>query len=114
MQKRLWIIPLCFLFLPACHRQAHAVHSKMDAELRRQVNHEAALIHFTGECRTDITPELRRDLEKTGIRIKTVTGSLFTARGNYRQILKLAGLDRILRLEASPEYQFKSDAEVTQ
>jgi len=105
------MIILSLLLLTGCHRHTHSSQLKMNAELRHQVCEQTDSIHFSGECRSDITSQIRLQLEKTGITIKNVKGSIFTAKGTSGQIRKLSKLDIIVRLESPTPYQYKSKKE---
>lgn len=79
---------------------------KMNARLRQQL-HNTTSIRFHGECVSSITPEVSVTIQKTGIRIHSFNGPLFTASGSPKQIRRLVRLDLIKKLEAVPVYRIE-------
>jgi hypothetical protein len=91
------------LITVACHPLTINQTQKMNARLRQQL-HAQTFIRFNGECTTEITSEVYAAIRKTGIRLFSTHGSLFTAGGSPRQIRRLARFEFIKGLEAVPVY----------
>ncbi|MFC1568956.1 hypothetical protein ACFL4L_01860 [bacterium] len=111
MKQLSWLIILSMGLFLGC---TGAIHSKMNAALRQQIRIESKNINFSGECQSEVTPQIRQQIKKSGIMIKTVKGSLFTATGTPRQINKLSKFKIIVRLETAPQYRVKPDKETNQ
>ncbi|MBN2103019.1 hypothetical protein JW835_03160 [bacterium] len=112
MQNRIKILFFLLSLFMACHRNTLPGTPKMNAKLRQQVQEQTEVIYFTGECRSDITLQIRQRIENTGIQIKNVKGNIFSAKGAAGQIQQLSKLDFIVRLQASPVYQYKYEEQM--
>ncbi|MBN1779500.1 hypothetical protein JW948_00050 [bacterium] len=109
---RCLILILCLIgLMPGCYSISHQDAMKMNADLRRRLELKETGIHFMGESRIKITPDIRGRLEVSGVRIQTVTGSYFTAIGSHEQIKRLVRSDLVLRLETAPAHHLKSTEE---
>lgn len=97
----LWVL-LCVLMLVGCREPvSQDVLIKMDAALRRHVVEGSRDdIAFIGRWDQEITDVIRVEIEATGVQLQTVAGESFTARGDTKSIVKLAGLKSVVRLES--------------
>ncbi len=65
------------------------------------------IISFTALAKNDISSQQKELIEKIGITINTIAGTVITCMGTPSQIEELAKLDFIQRLEKSKSYQTK-------
>ena len=78
--------------------------TKMDLALKRMMAVEKNKdILFVGESTRPISPSMQRAMLKTGIDLQTVLNRLFTAKGTPDEVISLAQLTFIKRLEASKQ-----------
>ena len=104
MRKGLLIF-FCVSMLAGCREPApqHAL-KKMDAPLRAAVAERAdGVVPFSGRCDREIDEAMRVRMEGTGVALQTVVREHFTARGKAEQILNLAHVDFIVRLESGKQ-----------
>ena len=59
------------------------------------------MIHFSVICQHELSNRERREIEKTGLKIQTLAGAIFTARATKEQINRLAGFAFIKYLKGS-------------
>lgn len=104
MQKFL-VILLTSLVIMSCSSTQY-VFEKMDAPLVQKINeleklNSNKLITFLGKTNRNIDEEMKTELTKTGIVIETVTGDIFTAKGDRLQISEVSQKDWVEKLELS-------------
>ncbi len=68
-----------------------------------QQNHSDQIINFIGKCNSEVSPEIKEDLERSDISVHTVSKDIFTGSGNYKSILKIVIKDYIKWLETPRE-----------
>jgi len=75
--------------------------NKMDARLRDRVKRNETEIAFSARCASTVDSVMKSQLQSVGIRLDSVIGDIFTARGSAEGIRKTAKFDFIIRLESS-------------
>ena len=100
-----------FLFLSlliGCSQSRDIPKDKVDpslakklTELEQKKSEEA--ISFIGKCHSEISTAIKDELEASGIKIHSVSKDIFTATGDYKAILKIAGSDYVKWLESPGE-----------
>jgi len=67
--------------------------NKFDIWINKQLKNagKGDIIHFSVICKHELTNRERREIEKTGVKINTLTGTIFTAQATKEQINQLAG-----------------------
>jgi hypothetical protein len=100
MARRILITVWLIVSLVGCKKNnADGMADKLDVQLRRELEKgNQTGVSFFIECDTEISDDLREEIEKTGIVLETITGNLSTARGKADQIKALAEQDFIVRL----------------
>ncbi|MCZ7601909.1 MAG: hypothetical protein C4543_08360 [Ignavibacteriales bacterium] len=106
MKSKLIITLLIVLFFIGCGAMNEEYQDKLDPNLLMELSDENSqnddgLIQFLGKCRTEITAEMRTELEETGVSVESVIKDIFTATGTRKQIIELAKLESVIRLEKS-------------
>lgn len=86
----------------ATKTQKFASH-KFDIWLNRQFKNaeKEDVIHFSVICQHELSTWERREIEKSGVKINTLTETIFTAQATKEQINHLAGLPFIKYLKGS-------------
>jgi hypothetical protein len=104
---KIFIIFLLLIII-SCSQSKEIYDSKIDPLLIKtivdaeQIKSEE-MINFIGSCNSDITSSMKEDLEISGINIRSISKDIFTASGNYKSILKIAGKNYIKWLETPRE-----------
>lgn len=95
----LFVFLIVFSSCECTRNNANGVTEKLDVRLRKKVETEdQEEVSFFIECNTEISDDLREEIENTGVVLETITGNLSTARGWPNQIKALAERDFIVRL----------------
>ena len=68
---------------------------KMD-EIKKKGTEES--IQIFGKCESEIDTKVRLELERTGTKIETVAGKIFTGSGTVNSLQKLAKLDFVSQI----------------
>nr|MBC8183764.1 hypothetical protein [candidate division KSB1 bacterium] len=84
--------------------------NKYDIWLNKQLKNaeNEDFIHFSVICQHELSIRERREVEKTGVKINTLTGTIFTAQATKKQINQLAGLAFIKYLKGSKPVKLKN------
>jgi len=98
---------LTFLLLSlllGCSQTKDIPKDKMDPALAAKLselkqNSSDETIDFIGKCNSEISSAMKDVLETSGINLHSVSKDIFTATGNYKAIIKIAGKDFIKWLE---------------
>lgn len=106
MKKEFWFILLIIVLLIGCGTMNDTYQNKLDPDLSRELSNENKIeseetIQFLGKCKTEITADLKTELEQTGIDIQSVIKAIFTASGTRKQIIECAKIESVIRLEKS-------------
>ena len=65
-------------------------------EVKKKGSNET--IQFFGKCETEIDDRKKLDLTKTGVKIESVVGNIFTGSGTIVSLQKLAKLDFVTQI----------------
>ncbi len=106
MKTRFSIVLLIIFLIMGCGAMNDDYQSKLDPSLRIELSDESTkdsdeVIKFFGKCNTEISAEMRSQLEATGVSVQSVIKDIFTASGTRLQIIELAKLESVIRLEKS-------------
>lgn len=104
MQKILMFLSTCLLLM-SCS-STNYIFEKMDSPLIQKINelekdNSHIVISFLGKTNKTIDDVMKAELVKTGIVIETITGDIFTAKGDRLQIAELSQKACIEKLELS-------------
>ena len=94
----IWFILLYSLLL-FCHPSPSPTVQKIDGRLMQKLDASSDTQNFTGQCSRDINSHVRAELERTGIEIVSIIGTVFTAKGNREAILKCAKIPDVVRIQ---------------
>jgi len=106
MKNRFSIVLLIIFLIMGCGAMNDDYQTKLDSHLRMELSDEnkkssEEIIQFLGKCNTEITAEIRSQLYETGVSVESVIKDIFTASGTRQQIIELAKLESVIRLEKS-------------
>lgn len=106
MKKKFLFVLLPILLLIGCSTMNDDYQNKFDSSLRMELSDESLkdseqTIQFLGKCNTEITDKMKTELKETGVSIESVIKDIFTATGTREQIIELAKLESVIRLEKS-------------
>ncbi|WKZ68785.1 MAG: hypothetical protein QY331_12570 [Melioribacteraceae bacterium] len=106
MKKKFLFVLLPILLLIGCSTMNDDYQNKLDQSLRMELSDSGnkdseQKIQFLGKCNTEITDKMRTELEETGVSVESVIKDIFTATGTRKQIIELAKLESVIRLEKS-------------
>lgn len=106
MKTKFYLVILISLIIFGCTSMNEDYQSKFDSHLRMELSDESKqdsdeIIKFFGKCNTEISTEMRSELEATGVSIESVIKDIFTASGTRQQLIELAKLESVIRLEKS-------------
>jgi hypothetical protein len=105
---------LCLLapvVFTACGSSSADGEHKLDPLLRQKLDRmeetdASESIGVTGKWSTAISDGDRSEIGKTGVRVMTVAGAIFTATGTWKQIRDLSALEPLLSLELAVERNY--------
>lgn len=112
--RRMACLVLCLLapiVLAACGSSTAEGEHKLDPLLRQKLDRmeetdASDSIGVTGKWSTAISDGDRSEIGKTGVRVMTVSGAIFTATGTWKQIRDLSSLEPLLSLELAVERSY--------
>jgi hypothetical protein len=101
------------LILFSCSSSNKIAGNKFDPFLKQKVsdlikNDDESKITVLGKSKNEISDEMKKKIELTGVSIQTVAGEIFTAVGTAKEIINLAELDFIVIIELSQNREPKS------
>lgn len=96
----------------SCACSSEFVPEKMDAPLQQKIRSmesedSIVAIQFTGRTSSEITPEMKKELESTGITIESTVQNIFTAKGTTSAVKKVTMYDYVVYLEMARTLDLK-------
>ena len=100
------------LMIINCSGSEEFMPEKMDTPMQQKIRsleeaQSGATIQFTGKTSDDITSEMKKELELTGITIESTIQNIFTAKGTTSSIKKLTLLENVIYLELARTLDIK-------
>lgn len=95
-----------------CACSSEFIPEKMDTPLQQKIRSMEAedsevTIQFTGKTSHEITPEMKKELESSGITIESTIQNIFTAKGTTSAIKKVTMYDYVVYLEMARTLDIK-------
>lgn len=106
------LITLSFLSSSCSSSSDNIGELKFNPSLKHKIteaeqNNPEELIPVLIKSSEELTPEMKENIEKTGLTIESIIGQIFTAKGTAKQIKETASLSYILELELSQTRELK-------